>query len=86
MPGFIDLENVITTCPFGPIPVAPLFGVTERMAGGVASTVAAVVKLLPNPVFEFPARSVTPLTDTLTVALPGNGVNGVNVTTAPLTA
>ena len=85
VPGFIDLEKVITTCPLGPIPVAPLLGVTERIVGGVVSTVAAVVKLLLNPVLEFPARSVTPLTDTLTVALPGKGVSGVNVTTAPLT-
>ena len=85
MLGFIDLEKVITTCPFGPIPVAPLLGVTERIVGGVVSSVAAVVKLLLNPVLEFPARSVTPLTDTLTVALPGKGVSGVNVTTAPFT-
>jgi hypothetical protein len=77
---------VITTCPFGPIPAAPFAGVTERIVGGVVSTVAAVVKLLLKDVFVFPARSVTPLTETVTVTLPGSGVSGVNVTTAPLTA
>jgi hypothetical protein len=84
--GFIDLENAITTCPLGPIPVAPLFGVTETIVGGVVSVVAAVVKLLLKPVFVFPARSVTLFTDTPTVALPGKGVSGVNVTAAAFTA
>jgi len=84
--GFIDSENVITTCPLGPIPVAPLFGVTDRIVGGVVFVAAAVVKLLLNPLLLLPARSVTPLTDTLIVTLPGNEVSGVNVTTAPLTA
>ena len=43
--GFIDLENVITTCPFSPIPVAPFTGVTDTTVGGVVSAVVAVVKL-----------------------------------------
>jgi len=29
VPGFTDFENVITTCPFVPIPVAPFTGVTD---------------------------------------------------------
>src|SRR5580765_1722581 len=68
------------------MPVALFAGVTDATAGGVVSGVAAVVKLLVKLVLLFPARSVTPLIDTLTVALPGIGVNGVNVTTVPFTA
>ena len=79
---------MITICPFGPIPVAPSTGVTLTTVGTVASTVAAVVKLLLKLCTPLPARSVTPLlpTDTVTLALPGNAVAGVSVTVAPLTA
>ena len=44
--GFIDSENVIITCAFGPMPVAPSAGVTETTAGAVASAVAAVVNVV----------------------------------------
>jgi hypothetical protein len=47
------------------------------------STVAAVVKLVFDPETEFPTRSCSPDSYTRIVALPGNGVRGVNVNTVP---
>src|SRR5439155_18147818 len=81
--GFTDSEKVITICPLVPTPVAPSLGVTAITVGAVASGVAAVVKLLLKLWTLLLARSVTPPTDTLTLALPGSGVAGVIVTVAP---
>src|SRR5258708_8222212 len=41
--GSNDFENVNTTIVSRPIPIAPLFGVTEITRGGVVSPIAAVV-------------------------------------------
>ena len=78
---------MITTWPVGPIPVAPSAGVTASTVGTAVSAVAAVVNVVTTyAVSGFPARSCTAFcVHTWIMALPGYGVVGVKVATAPLT-
>ena len=58
--GFTDFENVITTCPFVPIPVAPFTGVTDTTVGAVVSATLAVVNVVTTYALSvFPAKSRT---------------------------
>jgi hypothetical protein len=83
--GFSDFENVSTTCPFGPIPVAPFCGVTAITAGAVESLPVPVVNALAKELLAFPDKSTKPeFACTFTVAFAGSGDDGTNVTTVPV--